>query len=131
MYRYLEHTADELLEATAPTFKEALQDAARGSFELIGKGEKEEKEIRIEAKAKTREDLVVELLQKAVVECELEGISPKTAKILEIDEEKLSVKLLISGENKPPRNQIKAVTYHLLKVEKGKNGWKIHVLFDV
>lgn len=131
MYRYLEHTADELLEATAPTFREALEDAARGSFELIGRGKKEEKEIEVRAEAKTREDLVVELLHEVVVQCELNELSPKGAKVLELDGENFSAKILISGEDKPPRNQIKAVTYHLLKVEKKEKGWRIQVLFDV
>lgn len=131
MYRYLEHTADELLEATAPEFRGALEEAVKGSFELIGKGKKEEKKIEIEAKAKTRADLVVELLQEVVVQCELKELSPKDAKIIELNEEELFVKLIISGEKKPPRNQIKAVTYHLLKVEKESSGWKIQVLFDV
>jgi SHS2 domain-containing protein len=131
MYRYLEHTADELLEAVAPTFREALEDAIEGSFELIGKGEKEGKEIEIGAQAKSREDLVVELLQEAVVQCELNGLSPKKAEILELNEEKLGARARITGEDKPPRNQIKAVTYHLLKVEKKNENWRINVLFDV
>lgn len=131
MYRYLEHTADELLEVQAPTFAEALHDAVEGSFELIGKGKKEETEIEVEASAKTKEDLVVEILQEAVVQCELNELSPTRAELLELNEESPHAKFKIYGEKNPPRNQIKAVTYHLLKVENENGKCTINVLFDV
>lgn len=131
MYRYLEHTADELLEAQAPTFAEALKEAVEGSFELIGKGKKEEAHIGIEASAKTKEDLVVEILHEAVVACELNELSPMRAELIEADETGTKAKFRIHGEKKPPRNQIKAVTYHLLKVENNNGNWRINVLFDV
>ncbi len=131
MYRYLEHTADELLEAQAPTFAGALHDAVEGSFELIGKGEKEDAQIEISASAKTKEDLVVEILQEAVVQCELNELSPTRAQLIESGEQIPYAKFKIFGEKKPPRNQIKAVTYHLLKVENENGKWKINVLFDV
>jgi SHS2 domain-containing protein len=131
MYRYLEHTADELLEAQAPTFAEALHDAVEGSFELIGKGKKEEAEIEVEASAKTKEDLVVEILHEVVVACELNELSPLRAELIESSEENPHAKFRIMGEKKPPRNQIKAVTYHLLKAESKNGKCTINVLFDV
>ncbi|MBN2122209.1 archease [Candidatus Micrarchaeota archaeon] len=131
MYRYLEHTADELLEAQAPTFAQALKDAVEGSFELIGKGKREEAKLEIEAAAETKEDLVVEILQETVVGCELNGLSPSRAELIELNEEAPHAKFRIICEKKPPRNQIKAVTYHLLKVENENGKWRINVLFDV
>lgn len=131
MYRYLEHTADELLEAKAPTLKEALRDAVMGSFDLIGKGKKEEIEFEIEVHSPTLQDLVVDLLQQVVVQCELREFSPVFVQVLELDEAHPHAKIRLSGENIFPANEIKAVTYHLLKVEKKKETWTINVLFDV
>ncbi|MEM4272596.1 MAG: archease [Candidatus Bilamarchaeaceae archaeon] len=131
MYRYLPHTADELLEVKAKTLKDALRDAVLGSFELIGKGKHEEEEFEIEVHSPTLEDLVVDLLQQAVVQCELREISPLSARVLEANERHPSAKILISGEKIAPPNEIKAVTYHRLRVEKKKGGWEIDVLFDV
>lgn len=131
MYRYLPHTADELLEVKAKTLKEALQDAVLGAFELIGKGKHLQEEFEIEVHSPKIEDLVVDLLQQVVVQCEIREISPIAVKVLEANEKPCSAKILISGEKILPANQIKAVTYHLLKVEKKKEGWTINVLFDV
>ena len=131
MYRYLPHTADELLEVKAKTLHDALQDAVLGSFELIGKGKHVQEELHIEVHSPTLEDLVVDLLQQVVVQCELREFSPISVKVLEANEKHPSAKILLSGEKILPANQIKAVTYHLLKVEKNKEGWTINVLFDV
>lgn len=131
MYRFLEHTADELLEVQAPTLSDALHDAVLGSFELIGKGQNEEAVFEIEVHSPTLKDLVVDLLQQVVVQCELREVSPVSVHVLETDEKEPMARVLIRGENIVPPNQIKAVTYHLLKVEKKEGGWHLNVLFDV
>ena len=131
MYKYLEHTADELLEVRAGTFSEALKDAVLGSFELIGKGESEEIEAEIEVHAPTPEDLVVDLLQQVVAQCEIRELSPVSVEVLEANEQEPSARILVRGQHAVPPNEIKAVTYHLLKVEKTGEGWLFNVLFDV
>lgn len=131
MYRYLEHTADELLEAEAETLPQTLHDAVEGSFELIGKGKRAEAEVEIEVHSPTLEDLVVDLLQQVVAQCEIREVSPVSVQVLESDEKEPMARIIIRGEKIFPRNQIKAVTYHLLKVEKTGKGWRINVLFDV
>ncbi len=131
MYRFLEHTADSFLEARAKTFPEAVKDAMEGTFELIGKGKKEDAQFEISLSADELPRLMVKLLEKLVVECELQKISPARAEILEADEEKKSVKAKIHGEKSIPRNIIKAVTYHRLEVKKENGSWLIRVLFDI
>ena len=131
MYRYLEHTADELLEVQAATFSDALHDAVLGSFELIGKGKDEGVEFEVEVHSPTRQDLVVDLLQQVVAQCEIREVSPVSAHVLEANEKEPMARVIIRGENIVPPNQIKAVTYHLLKVEKKGGDWHFNVLFDV
>lgn len=131
MYRYLEHTADELLEVQATTLEDALQDAVLGSFELIGKGEKEEVEAEIEVHSPNLEGLVVDLLQQVVAQCEIREISPVGVEVLEVNGEEPMARVMVRGEHAVPPNEIKAVTYHRLKVEKKEVGWHIQVLFDV
>ncbi len=131
MYRYLEHTADELLEVQAPTLEDALQDAVLGSFELIGKGEKEELEAEIEVHSPNLEGLVVDLLQQVVAQCEIREISPVGVEMLEVNEGEPMARIIVRGEHAVPPNEIKAVTYHRLKVEKKEGDWYIKVLFDV
>jgi len=132
MYRYLEHTADELLEVQAASLGEALTDAVLGSFELIGKGVQENTNFEIEVHSPSLKELVVDLLQQVVVQCEIREVTPVSVEMLEVNEANPFAKILIRGENIAPANEIKAVTYHLLKVEKKQDGdWYINVLFDV
>ncbi len=132
MYRYLEHTADELLEVHSASLEEALQDAALGSFELIGKGVNQNINFEIEVHSPTLKDLVVDLLQQVVAQCEIREVTPISVKVLEVNEKAPLARIIIFGENVAPANQIKAVTYHLLKVEKDKEGdWHLNILFDV
>ena len=76
MHRFLEHTADAFLEAKAKTFPEAVKDAMEGTFELIGKGKKEEGSFEISVSSDELPKLIVRLLESLVVECELHKISP-------------------------------------------------------
>lgn len=131
MHRFLEHTSDAFLEAKARAFPAAVKDAVEGTFELIGKGKKEEMEIEIFSSADELPRLILKLLETLVVECELKKISPMRAEILEADEEKRVIRAKIHGEKKAPRNIIKAVTYHMLEVKKEKGAWIIRVLFDI
>ena len=132
MYRYLEHTADELLEVQAASLSQALGDAVLGSFDLIGKGVNTNIQFEIEVHSPTLKDLVVDLLQQVVAQCEIREISPISVQVLEADEKNPFARIIILGENVLPANQIKAVTYQLLKVEKNKEGdWHLNILFDV
>lgn len=131
MHRFLEHTADAFLEAKARTFQSAVKDAIEGTFELIGKGRKEEESFKTSVSSDELPKLIVKLLENLVVECELQKISPVRAEILEADEKKISIKAKIYGEKKVPKNVVKAVTYHRLEVKKEKAFWIIRVLFDI
>jgi len=131
MHRFLEHTADAFLEAKAKTFPAAVKDAMEGAFGLIGKGKKEDGSFEISVSSDELPNLIVKALESLVVECELQKISPVRAEILEADEKKKTVRAIIHGEKKIPKNIIKAVTYHRLEVKKEKYSWIIRVLFDI
>lgn len=130
-FRFLEHTADIMLEANGKTYVEALQNAALGMFSVLGKsGAKEHFEIS--ERAQNREELVVYALSSILSECEAREIVPCKTELMAFDEKKNSIGLKVWGEKKRPRDAIKAVTFHELAVLKEKDGnWKIRVLFDV
>ncbi|MEW5997027.1 MAG: archease [Candidatus Micrarchaeota archaeon] len=131
MHRFLEHTADVFLEAKAKTFPGAVEDAIEGTFELIGKGKKEDAQFEISYSADELPKLIVKFLETLVVECELQKVSPRRVEIIEADENKKTIRAKIYGEKKVPKNIIKAVTYHMLEVKKEKAYWIIRVLFDI
>jgi SHS2 domain-containing protein len=131
-YRFIEHMSDIIIEAKGRDFVKTLEDIADGMFvQMGGKEVKGKEKIRISTVASTKEDLVVMLLSDIIAQCEIENFTPKKIDIKKFDEEKNVVEAEILGEKKVPKNIIKAVTYHELKVEKTKDGWIIRVLFDI
>jgi len=130
MYRFIEHPSDIIIEGRNKTFEKTLEDVAHGMFTQMGAEQAEEKEkIRIESKATTVEDLVVDALSKIVAECEAVPFTPKRAEVTKTDEHSLHI--IVYGERKQPKNIIKGVTYHELQIRREKNIWTIRVLFDI
>lgn len=132
MYRFLEHTADMFLEAKGQTFQEALEQASLGMFSLMGGKEATEKSsIVVKVNASTKDELVVLFLSEILAECEIREFTPVHLKIEKFNEKNGTITARIYGENKTPKNIIKAVTYHQLDVVRGPDGWTIKVLFDI
>ena len=130
-YRFLEHTADILFEALGSSFKEALENAARALFEVVGEAEAKEERI-VEAEAPARDELVVVFLSNLITEMDIEGMVFSDVKIVELTEDhRFYVRAKVWGEHTLPKECVKGVTYHMLKVEKKNGFWRIQVLLDV
>lgn len=131
-YRFVEHTADIMVQAWGKDFKQALSEAANAMFEVLGGKEAEAKEeFEVKADAENLDELVVYFLSEILSQSQISSILPAKIKKMEFDGEKIKIKAKIGGEKKRPKDDIKAVTFHELKVEQGKNLCKIQVLFDV
>lgn len=131
-YKFIEHRSDIIIEAKAKTFTSALEDLAKGMFTQMGCEDAEEvNKIEIKTKAPDTEELVVTFLSDIIAQCEINGFTPKKLEIKKFDEANNALETVLYGERKIPKNIIKAVTYHELRVEKAKDGWTIRVLFDI
>ena len=137
-HRFLEHTADVLLEASGSSFEEALESAADGMFETIADSGKlgEGRRIKISEKAPDLESLVVFTLSDLLGEMEAEEIFLKRLNVERFGKEAGNFVLeatAYGSEQDPKLGKIvvKAVTHHLLKVEENGEIWKIRVLFDI
>ena len=129
-YEFLEHTADVLFKAYGSSFEEALSNAALALFETVGFSKTFRKKVEIEVQARNREELVVKFLSEILSEMDINEMTFKKIKILEIDEN--FVKANIYGDETRPKDSVKAVTYHLLEVKNPKpDKWTIQVLLDV
>lgn len=129
-FKILEHTADVGVIATGKTYGQALEEAALGMFSFMGKGKAHEKEkLEISVERERKDELVVFLLSEILAQCEAESFAPAKMRVKEYDGTRISVE--VSGERKTPGNIIKAVTFHMLEVNEGKEVWKIQVLFDI
>lgn len=135
-YRVFNHTADLGLEVYGKDEKELFSNAAFAIFDLtVDLYDVNALEVRmITVRGSDREDLLVNYLREILYMLNGEGMLLKDFSILEIDSHHLVVE--VKGEPFNPdrhsiKTEIKAVTYHQVKVEKNNKGWKARVIFDV
>ncbi|MEM2948452.1 MAG: archease [Candidatus Anstonellales archaeon] len=131
MFKFLEHTSDELLYVEAGNFKNAVSDLANGMIYLMETKSDEKSVITVQYKNEKLEDFVVRLLEKIIAEIETRPFHPVRAEVLEAKEKPYYAKIKLYGEKKTPPNPIKAVTYHMLIAKKEKGKYIFRVLFDI
>ena len=105
-------------------------------FDLIVDNEsvsaREEKKIA--AGGVDTSDMLINLLREALYLFNGKSWLCKICEIMEMNEEKISARLLgepYDEKKHQLKMEIKAVTYHTLKIEKRENGWRARVIFDV
>ena len=135
-YELIDHTADVGIRAFGKTLEELFRNAAIGMFEIIADldtvGTGEIKEISLSAE--TVEDLYLLWHQELLFRSAVDGVVYKEFIFQEISKRQLLA--TIHGEKFNPgkqglKKEIKAATYHALKVQKTKEGWVGEVIFDV
>jgi SHS2 domain-containing protein len=132
-YRLLEHTADAMVEAYGKTLDERFANAAYALFDQITDVTKIRPtgEIRLDLKADSREQLLVDFLQELLFLHDAENLVFGQFAV-ETDGKDLVAH--IKGEmfdevRHPKRSVVKGVTYH--KLEFDDNREAVTVLFDV
>jgi SHS2 domain-containing protein len=131
-YRYLEHKADVMIEATGKDFAEALESAAKAMFDVIanvGEGD----EVAIKKESDNVEDLVVETLSELLAQSEVEEMPFSRFKVTKLERgQKPRIEGIAYGKRDAPRKSwVKAVTYHELMVKEENGKATIRVLLDV
>lgn len=135
-YEVLEHTADVGLAAYGRDLAELFANAAKGMFSLMTAVEKVEPvtEVAIKVEAEDRETLLVEWLNELLYHLEVNNLFFSDFKLQKISDTQLEA--VAKGEPINPdkhefKLQIKACTYHELKVEKTDTIWRAQVIFDI
>jgi SHS2 domain-containing protein len=136
-YELLEHTADIRIRVKAKDQKELFKNAALAMFDIIA--EPNDKLIHAP-------DIIATIIQEAGDIQELfvnwlnELLSLSSAKELifaDFDIQKIDAQNIrasatgISSKHYQVNTEIKAATYHELKVEKMASGWQAEIIFDV
>jgi SHS2 domain-containing protein len=126
-YRLLPHTADLRFRVQGRTFPDLL---SRAVFALTDQcvdarrvSSKKSKKIRI--RAGTPEEILVRLLQEVLFLFDVKGFvsrSFKSGRLLGED---------FDPEKHRPKSEIKAATFHGLKVKKRSGVWSADVVLDV
>ena len=137
-YEFLEHTADVRVRIYGVTSEELFENAAFALFSLLTDYKPQRiKERTLTLDAEIQEDLLVHWLNELITLFFTYKFLPAQYS-LKI-EEKPSTKVLqavVSGEDFDPYKnkinmEIKAATYHEVKIEKDKGGFKVDIIFDV
>ncbi len=135
-YRLLEHTADMGIEAWADTLDALFIGAARGLQEIVfgqaGLTEGQQ-QLKVELQAGDEEELLVAWLGEILFLVEQRGFCPAFFRIEEIGPHCLkgSVVGRYQQQDCRPLREVKAVTYHLLRVLHQESGWQARVYLDL
>lgn len=148
-----EHTADVGLIARGPTLEALFINAARGMMHIIrtgvgfrgpGSGRKEgdsefltpdtRQRFDVEVTAPDRAALLVAWLNELIFHFETRRLVLADFQIHDLTDERLAATVTgqaIGELDEPLAMELKAATYHGLRVEQTDAGWEAAVLFDV
>lgn len=139
-YEIIGHTADVGLKVTGVTLKELFENAAKGMFEIIGgkaqrtSGITTHKKIEIKKETEIFEELLVNWLSELLYVFNKEEILFSDFKVLELNNsgvvgEAYGAKIDLSKGTL--QTEIKACTFHDLKIEEDIKGFSCSIIFDV
>ncbi|MDD5596217.1 MAG: archease [Candidatus Omnitrophica bacterium] len=135
-YEIIEHTADIGIRITGRNLKDLFKNAGLAIFELssekISTQEKNHKEISIQQKADNLEELFLNWLNELLSLSAARGVIFESFKFKQLDEKNLQAVGIGSRiTNYKVNTEIKAATYHQLKITKKRQGWQAEVILDV
>ena len=135
-YEILDHTADVCVRVYGKSLDEILRNAAYAMMELITERErvKPSEEIEIEAEGETDEDILVHWLQEILFVHQVKKMVFHDFEIEAVSKAKVKGKAFgekINLKKHELTSDIKAVTYHNLRIESLENGLKVDIVFDI
>ena len=135
-FEVIDHTADIGIIVYGADIKQVFANAALGLFNLMADLDnlKEDTKRQIELSAEDVEVLLVEWLNELIYISDVEHIIFKRFEINELNNTKL--KAMCFGEKIKPgqhrlKREIKAATYHMLRINKEDGSYKVQIIFDI
>lgn len=135
-FEVLDHTADIGIAAHGTDIKELFTNAALGMFSLMTDLADIEENLQRELNlsAEDNEVLLIEWLNELVYIFDVEHIIFKRFEIDELAGGQ--IRATCYGEHIEPgqhelKREIKAATYHMLRISKGSGGYEVKVIFDI
>jgi SHS2 domain-containing protein len=139
MYKYLPHIADVRFEAHGNTIEQVFEQAALAMFNIIIDTSliKPEKSVEVTLRSSGLDDLLYDYLSELLYLFEVEEIIFGSFHVDSINQtdEGYTLHGQAHGEAITSREhifdtEVKAVTYHQLKVIKDATGYYVHVIVD-
>lgn len=135
-YELIDHTADFGMRVFSEDIRSLFADAAEALCDVITEPEQLEglNETEISLKGEDWPDLMVNWLREVLYLWAGKQELVKSAHIVSLSEYALRARLksdFYHPERHIIKNEIKAVTYHKIRVCKGPKGWEAEIIFDV
>lgn len=133
IYETVAHTADLQLNFFGATKQELFAHALQGMFTAVQPrySTDEIHEYTVQVTAANSELLLADFLSEALYLADANGIAFRRAEIVTISDTAVTAKLFGSPILGYAVVEIKAVTYHNLKIRKLHNEWIATVVFDI
>ncbi len=135
-YTLLDHTGDIRIRVQGSTLRELFHDAALATMDAITERQRVEprEKVEIEARGENQEGLLVHWLQEILYYVETQNFLFRDFEIGELDEKHLrgwAVGEPIDLDRHELYSEIKAVTFHHLKIEDDGGEYRVEILFDI
>jgi SHS2 domain-containing protein len=139
-YKFVEHTADIAVDISAISIEGLFKTSAEAWQEIILAKYKAsaDEQLSIEIKADSLEVLLVDFLSELnYLLLTKKWIFSTTKKITIVsNDDEMILKVLLKGENLDIQKhelkaEIKAVTYHQMKIERVGNSYRTRIVFDI
>jgi SHS2 domain-containing protein len=137
-FEVFEHTADVGLRVEAASLEGLFVQAAQGVFALVVENPdaiEARQSVAFDLAAENLEGLFVDWLRELIYRFETEHLLLREFN-LRFSDENRRLHAECRGERADwsrhlPDNELKAVTYHGLRVEQTASGWEAEVIFDI
>jgi len=135
-YELIEHTADIGIRVKGKDLNDLFKNSASAMFDIIAEKKEspviKQRKIKIEQKADNLEELLVNWLNELLSLSATKELIFSEFRINKID--KNTLQAVVIGEdikNYRVNTEVKAATYHQLKLEEAKGGLQAELIFDV
>jgi len=135
-FEIIDHTADVGVIAYGADLKQLFTNAALALFSLVTEPGSIRQELQRDVKiiSEDKDSLLVEWLNELIYLFDAEHILFSRFDIERLTNDGL--KASCYGENVDPlrhkiRIGVKAATYHMLKIDKDSNGYRVQIIFDI
>jgi SHS2 domain-containing protein len=135
-YEFLDHTADVMFRASGKDLEELFVECAKALNETIHGDVKIVEQIRkdITVKADDLDGLLYKFLEEFLFLLDSENLIFEKIEDLKVDPESFILNATLIGDNAEKyhfTNDVKAITFNSMKIEKKKDRFSTKVLLDV
>jgi SHS2 domain-containing protein len=134
----LPHTADILVAVQGATLKRLFENAGASVFDLITDRAtvRSRARIKVEAAGLDLENLLVRFLSELLYLQDTRGWRFRFCRITSLDREAFTVRAVAAGEpfesdRHPRHKEVKAVTYHQIRIVRRAGVWRVRLVIDV